>query len=332
MRAVAPLVLAAAVAGCNFRIQALPLVTDASASADDFGLVDLGDVDLMRQPPDGAVPRGLGWPCDVAGDCDSGACVDGYCCDSFCDPADPANFCKACNVPGSEGHCVDAVAGTDPHQQCDADPVASCGKDGLCDGKGGCERYAAGTVCGTASCAGGSVTYAPACDGNGSCVTAPAVSCAPYTCGSATACATSCTPPANDCAPPAVCNNGSCGKRALGQPCVAPSDCASNFCAQGVCCNSACSGSCVACNLPGKVGQCTPLPSGTQCAPATCNGDSKVSAQLCDGAGTCQPGVTTPCTPYTCNKATAQCYARPCANSTQCAIGHTCNNGSGKCQ
>ncbi|HEX8950712.1 MAG TPA: hypothetical protein VF945_02650, partial [Polyangia bacterium] len=292
-----------------------------------------GAADLSRAVPDGVVPRGLGYPCALPGDCDSSACVDGYCCDSFCDPADPANLCKACSVPGSEGHCVAAAAGTDPHQQCAADPATTCGKDGLCDGKGGCERWAAGTACGTASCTGGSATYAPVCDGNGTCVSPAPVSCAPYACGSATACATTCTPPAVDCAPPAVCTNGSCGKRALGQPCTAPSDCTSNFCApQGVCCDSACTGSCVACNLLGKLGQCTPLAAGTQCAAAGCLGDSKLSPRLCDGAGTCQPATTTACTPYSCDPATAQCYARPCASSAQCAMGHTCNNGSGKCQ
>lgn len=316
------------VAGCNFRVGAV--AGDASATVDDLA-VGGGD-DLSRALPDGVAPRGLGYPCAGAGECDSQSCIDGYCCDSDCNPADPANLCKACNVPGSEGHCVPAAAGTDPHQQCEPDPVASCGKDGLCDGNGGCRLWVGGTVCGSASCSGGSVTYAPACDGNGSCVTPPAVSCAPYTCASAAACATSCTPPANGCAPPAVCTGGSCGTRALGQPCGKPADCTSNFCAQGVCCDSACTGSCVACNLPGKVGKCSPVASGTQCAPAACSGDSRLSARTCDGTGTCQPATSTSCSPYTCNKANATCFMRPCADGTQCAAGHTCNSGSQKCQ
>ncbi len=305
MRAVVLLSSALLVAGCNFSVRGLPLTSPP-------GGTDGGDAVVDFAVP---VPGAIGATCTSAADCDSGNCVDGYCCDSFCDPTDPANLCKACNVPGSEGHCVNAAAGTDPHQQCVADPVATCGKDGLCDGNGACERYVAGTACGTASCSSGSVTYAPACDGNGTCVTPASMSCAPYVCASTTA----------------VCNNGTCGKRVLGQPCSAPSDCASNFCAQGVCCNSACTDTCVACNVPGKVGTCSPQPKGTQCAPAACQGDSKVSARLCDGAGTCQPAVTTDCTPYTCNKTTFQCYMRPCSNSTQCAAGHTCNTGPGKC-
>ena len=38
--------------------------------------------------------------------------------------------------------------------------------------------------------------------------------------------------------------------------------CQSGPCVDGVCCNQACSGSCQACNLPGTVGQCTPIPGG----------------------------------------------------------------------
>jgi hypothetical protein len=330
LRGVAVLALVAGAAtGCSFRIGAA--AGDASAGADD--LASGGGDDLEPLVPDGIVSRGLGYPCTSPSECDSAACVDGYCCDSLCDPSDPSNLCKACNVPGSEGRCVLAIAGTDPHQQCEPDPVASCGKDGLCDGNGACRLWVAGTTCGSDSCSGGSVTYAPACDGNGSCVAAPAMSCAPYTCGSATACATSCTPPANGCAAPAVCTGGSCGTRTLGQPCAKPTDCTSGFCAaQGVCCDSACSGSCVSCNVPGKVGHCSPLATGTQCAAPACMGDARLSARSCDGAGACRPATSTSCSPYSCNKANATCYARPCANNMQCAMGHTCNNGSQKCQ
>ena len=327
MRAVVPWALVAVVAGCQFRIS-------SAAGGDDFAVADLGDAppDLMRGVPDGAVARGLGWPCDFSSDCDSGQCVDGFCCDSACDSADPANLCKACNVPGSEGHCTAVAAGTDPRGECAPDSVDSCGHDGECDGNGACRHSAAGTACGGTSCANGTITYAPACDGNGTCVPGTTASCAPYVCADATACATTCTPPDINCAPPAVCTNGSCGQRALGQPCTMPSDCASSFCAQGVCCNAACTGSCLSCDVTGKVGTCSPLPSGTQCAPAACSGDLVSSARTCDGAGSCQPAVITSCTPYACNYATAMCFARPCSTNAQCATGHTCNNGSHKCQ
>ncbi len=189
---VAAVALAGAlVAGCNFRIGAVAF--DAGAGGDDLPAIDVSDfsvgsrLDLLRHVPDGAVPRGLGFPCDVAGDCDSGNCIDGYCCDSGCEPGNAANLCKACNVPGSEGHCAYAPAGTDPHQQCEPDPVASCGKDGLCDGAGACRRYPAGTSCAAPSCAGDDTVSARTCDGNGSCLPGKMTMCSPYTCNPMTA-------------------------------------------------------------------------------------------------------------------------------------------------
>lgn len=328
------LVALVVVAGCDLRL-GIPLdAVDAAAPGDDLPIPFAGDLgpgaDLARPIPDGATPGGLGWPCDDPSQCQNGTCVDGYCCDSFC-AGDPATLCHACNVPGAEGHCTVALAGTDPHQNCEPDAVATCGKDGLCDGAGACRLYAAGTTCGAAACTAGHQSFAPACDGNGTCAPTGGVDCYPYTCNGAV-CGTSCTPPAAGCQPPAVCDpTGSCGKRGDGQTCQNGSDCQSGNCAQGVCCDQACTGACVACNLPGVVGTCTPLPGGTQCAPGACSGDATVSPRACDGNGTCLPGTSQSCAPYTCNKATNVCYGRPCVSSQECAAGHTCNTNSGKC-
>ena len=64
----------------------------------------------------------------------------------------------------------------------DAGP-ASCGFDGKCDGAGGCRRYAAATLCAAATCL-DSATFQPpsVCDGQGTCVVGPPVTCSPYTC------------------------------------------------------------------------------------------------------------------------------------------------------
>jgi hypothetical protein len=321
------LVAAVAAGGCRFSINALPI------GGPDLAVPDGAIVaDLSRPIPDGATPGGLGYPCDKGNQCQSGSCVDGYCCESPCDRADPANLCKACNVPGSEGHCVDAPAGTDPHAQCDADPVASCAQDGLCDGSGHCRLYAAATVCATASCTNGVLTPAATCDGAGDCVGGSTVDCAPYACASATACATTCTPPANGCQAPATCSGGKCGGAlANGAPCGSPGQCASGHCAQGVCCDMACTGACQACNQSGSVGTCSPVPAGTQCASPTCSGDSTVTARACDNNGNCLPGTLRSCVPYTCNTATGMCYSRPCMSDSQCSSGHTCSP-SGRCQ
>lgn len=326
--------IACVVAGCTFRTGIALTFPDAGGDGSDLSATvdDLGPgADLARPVPDGVTPGSLGWPCADPSQCGSGYCVDGYCCDGACG-GDPGSACHACDVPGSEGHCVPALAGSDPHQDCAADPASSCGHDGQCDGAGGCRLWPAGTACGSAACANDRLTFAPVCNGAGACVASGGVDCAPYVCADASSCASSCTPPANGCQPPAVCDgNGSCGKRPDGAMCMGGGDCQSGFCAQGVCCDQACSGSCVACNRPGTVGKCTPLLPGTQCGAAGCNGDSAVAPSRCDGAGTCQPGTSTSCVPYTCNKATAMCYGRPCSSSAQCAAGHNCNSASGKC-
>src|SRR5262249_37445239 len=55
--------------------------------------------------------------------------------------------------------------------------------------------------------------------------------------------------------------NGSC-KQENGQACAAASDCLSGSCVDGYCCNSVCTGTCLACNVTGSLGTCTPVPLG----------------------------------------------------------------------
>ena len=47
-------------------------------------------------------------------------------------------------------------------------------------------------------------------------------------------------------------------KKPMGQACGCHEECTSGFCVDGVCCSSACSGPCLACNVAGSMGQCTP--------------------------------------------------------------------------
>jgi hypothetical protein len=363
--------------GCHFGVDAL--VIDAAVPADgsapdanidlaapppDFNLFDFAVAhDFARNVPDGAMPRMVGFPCSVAADCANGLCIDGYCCDQLCDPFDPANKCRACNVPGSEGHCIFAESGTDPRGLCDQTDVTTCGQDGTCDGNGDCRLWGAGSLCGPGSCSGGSVSAPPACDGIGNCVVNPTtMSCDPYDCAGA-ACATMCTPMMG-CAAGAFCSSGLCNAKAgLGASCGSDNECASGFCSKGTCCSSDCSGACLSCALPGARGLCLPVAAGsdpfnecaasprascgldgscdgvgacsmwpatTSCAPRTCQGDSTVAPRFCDGNGTCLPGVASPCNPYTCEAATGVCFGQPCASSAQCAAGKTCRS-NGKC-
>lgn len=49
---------------------------------------------------------------------------------------------------------------------------------------------------------------------------------------------------------------------ATGTVCDAGSQCATGFCSDGVCCEATCDGVCEACNIPGSVGKCAPIPDG----------------------------------------------------------------------
>ncbi|MCA9533454.1 MAG: hypothetical protein KC593_07250, partial [Myxococcales bacterium] len=71
--------------------------------------------------------------------------------------------------------------------------------------------------------------------------------------------------------------------------CARDSMCAGNTgCVDGYCCNSAACGGCSACNLPGSLGTCAFVSSGSDphntCAPSGCSNDG-----TCNGAGGCRP-------------------------------------------
>jgi hypothetical protein len=313
--------------------------------------------------------RGLGQACKNPNDCKSGFCADGVCCTETCE-----GKCRFCALPTALGRCVNvpadtpdprAAAGvTDPSLVCVVQPAGSCGSNGLCNGDGGCALYGSETVCKPESCDAASNSYTGVftCSGDGRCEPPASGNCAPFTCKGAR-CGTSCT--ANtDCVPPASCQMGSCGKKAMGQMCGTGAECASGQCAQGVCCNMACSGSCLSCALPGTVGLCVPVPSGsvdpagvcrdqgamscgtdgscngaggcrryaagTLCRAASCSAGQATAASTCDGVGACQAGAARACAPYVCNAAGTDCY-NSCTDLTQCVAGTPCiQNRCGK--
>ena len=150
----------------------------------------------------GAKANGL--TCSGNTECQSGHCVDGVCCDSAC-----TGTCRACSAAkkgaGNDGICANVSAGFDPDNNCSQSPKSSCGLDGTCNGKGGCRRWVAGTVCGAPTCGPNPANttyylahYADTCDGAGKCVDKGTVPCGLYKCGGA-ACKTSCTT-ISDCA------------------------------------------------------------------------------------------------------------------------------------
>jgi hypothetical protein len=308
--------------------------------------------------------RPAGAPCQMPDQCDSGFCADGVCCNVACTGA-----CVSCNQQDRMGECVPVPAGLpDVHGGCRMDPPDSCGQSGFCNGQGGCAKHPPGTTCGLGTCDDGrTLLGASECDGDGTCVAASALDCAPFTC-QAGACRGSCASNA-DCTAPAVCTAGSCGMRGRGQACTTGDQCQSTFCVDGVCCDSACGGRCRSCALPSARGTCTPVPAnapdpraaaGQQgndvCVdegPASCGTDGR-----CDGSGGCQryrngtvcragrcdtgSNSETPaavCDDGQCRTPAARSCApyrgcsgarciSQCGSDSQCASGNVCSGGS----
>lgn len=161
-------------------------------------------------------------------------------------------------------------------------------------------------------------------------------------------------------APPEILNLGN------GAACTKDLECTTGFCVDGVCCDRWCSGSCEACNLPGKIGVCSPVtgtpqpardgvgPRRRSCSPygmciegacaTSCAADSycdeshicNASTQTCvepvatcDGASTVTEkltGATKSCAPYRC-MSNGSCRTK-CSSSDECAAGAACDGNT----
>jgi hypothetical protein len=119
----------------------------------------------------------LGAQCTDSAQCNGGAtCADGVCCSTACDRS-----CFLCSQPGHEGLCTAIPAGAlDPKGICADAGQAGCGTNGLCDGAGGCQKYAVGTVCFAQACGVNAGQQVPprTCDQDGNCTGAAAAACA----------------------------------------------------------------------------------------------------------------------------------------------------------
>ena len=257
-----------------------------------------------------------GLSCTSNAQCASGNCVDGVCCQSAC-----TGTCMECvaqsGSQGTLGQCV-PVAVSKP----DLNAKATCTAPMACSGVGVCKKAngqtcTAGGECATGLCADGRCCPSACQDtckscglpgSQGICSNIPAGvpdPLAKVTCTSTTLCD----------------GQGSC-KKAPGQTCSAPGQCASGHCVDGYCCSSSCTASCMSCGAPGKQGACSPIPSGLPDAyPAnTCSG-----AKACDGAGTCKKANGQACNGGG-ECATGQCIGGRCCQSCsapgQCFSGH----------
>ena len=193
---------------------------------------------------------------------DGEPCVNGWCCNNGC-----PGTCQACNVAGSEGTCVNALAGDDPNGVC---------RGFGCSGSGSCllscamnDDCADGFVCNTGICT-------RQCATNDDCNGA-------------------------DCIDGACCSRDSCDEgytcnydpihagtcwQADGTSCDDGPECGSGLCVDGLCCDTDCLGVCVACNLPGTEGTCTPIEAGTD-PDDECPTSAPVCGGQCDGQGAC---------------------------------------------
>ena len=168
--------------------------------------------------------------------------------------------------------------------------LASCGTNGRCDGQSGCQRYPNGTTCRPPRCeTGPNAETGPSVCMGGTCRTPAPIGCAPFRGCTGTRCITQCGSDAQ-CAAGFFCINGTCGKRPTGGLCSRGADCVSTICAQGRCCATACDSPCVACNVAGNLGTCSPVAAGTEhpgCGDARCSG--------CNGMGQCTRSAGVAC-------------------------------------
>lgn len=143
------------------------------------------------------------------------------------------------------------------------------------------------------------------------------------------------TDPNNRCA--GTCDAAGVCKSKQGQMCTTTAGgCAAGTnCVDGYCCDTSCTGSCMACDIAGKQGTCSPIPA--RAAPhgarTACAGQSTTCAGSCDGAGACSY-PTTSCGGGTC-AGTGTCQSGVCAgmqpvvcnSPPACKVSTTCSAG-----
>jgi hypothetical protein len=291
-----------------------------------------------------------GEACSLAESCASLHCVEDVCCDTACEAA-----CVSClaarKTSGTDGTCGLVPEGEDPKNACAAEPAASCGTVGACDGAGECTLHARGTICDPASCPTvRSEDRKDTCDGEGGCDAASVRDCeVGYLC-IAGVCQTSCAS-SSDCDVERgfACIDEVC-RVPGGRPCDLAADCETGHCADGVCCDAECTGQCESCAEAGREGEClavTGEPRGAREACPTggdpgcesrCDGSEREECRFvpaneacasqcddgnelvdrCDGEGACVPGEPRACAPYRCGDT---------ACLTECEVGDDCDPG-----
>jgi hypothetical protein len=275
--------------------------------------------------------------CHLAGACNGG----GTCTTPFAPVTQACNDSNACTgTAGTPDHCNGS--GT-----CVAGATVTCPTPDECHSAVSCvpasgcpalPSQANGTLCGAASSCVGNVFHPHQACTTGVCTSPATVTCN-GTCDPTNGCG-GCTAD-SDCLANNYCDNtgtclpskttGTCNTAAgtAGGHCKVAGckECRSGNCIDGFCCDTTCgngaASDCIACNVSGKEGTCSPLSSGV-----ACNADSNACTQndTCDSAGKCQAGSAVVCrTPKACeaagvcNPADGSCSFALLSKGTVCA-------------
>lgn len=122
------------------------------------------------------------------------------------------------------------------------------------------------------------------------------------------------------------------GLLGLSALCQKSSQCESGYCVDGVCCNTPCLGTCVACDITGKVGTCRPFDKGKD-PDGECKGDASCGGHTCGGKDACAPfePVDTSCGKSTCSGGDVtqwRCDSKGgCVKKTTSCWGYACSGG-----
>ena len=279
-----------------------------------------------------------GSPCSATADCSLGSCTEeGACCRTACDGK--CVSCVAARTGAADGTCAPVSKGTDPRDDCDAQPASTCLETGWCDGEGACSKYPDRTECAAASCSTPTTVTSSFCDGSGQCKAELVNDCGSYLCHVGQ-CASTCTA-SSDCAPSSFCSADSTCKllqpkscnanatAAIGTDGTTLEPCGDYRCVNGACLETCattddCSGE-LACNT--STGTCA-----AKCeTAATCSGGQAcdpvdhVCTEICTAAKDCVDGRN-------CGPLSRQCTKKAdCANTSDCSDGFACDALSKQC-